>query len=46
MKVVMKIMEKPKKVESETFKRFYSGYMDDRLLDRYTVHKEYAERDE
>ncbi len=46
MKIVMKIMEKPKKVESTVYKRFYSGYMEDQLLDTYTVTKEYVERDE
>ena len=46
MKVVMKIMEKPKQTETTSFKRFYSGAMDDRLLDRYSVYKEYAARDE
>lgn len=41
----MKIMEKPKKVESTVYKRFYSGYMEDQLLDTYSVTKEYVERD-
>ena len=46
MKIVMKIMEKPKKVESAVYKRYYSGYMEDNLLDCYSIEKEYAERDE
>ena len=46
MKIVMKIMEKNKKVDSTVYKRYYSGYMEDRLLDCYSICKEYAERDE
>ena len=40
-------MEKGKKKETTTNpKRFYSDYVEDKLFERYSVAKKYAEKDE
>ena len=46
VKIVMKIMEKPKKRETSSLKRFYSDCVDDKLFDCYSISKEYATKDE
>ena len=45
-KVVMKMVEKPVKKEEHSKKRFYSDCIEDKLLDCYTISKQYAEKDE
>ena len=45
-KVVMKMVEKPIKKEENSKKRFYSDCIEDKLLDCYTISKQYAEKDE
>ena len=45
-KVVMKMVEKPAKKEEHSKKRFYADCIEDKLLDCYTISKQYAEKDE
>ena len=46
-KIVMKMVERSnKKGEDNNKKRFYSDCIEDKLLDCYTISKEYAEKDE
>ena len=45
-KVVMRMVEKPVKKEENNKKRFYSDCIEDKLLDCYTISKQYAEKDE
>jgi hypothetical protein len=45
-KVVMKMVEKPLKAPEHSKKRFYSDCIEDKLLDCYTISKQYAEKDE
>ena len=45
-RVVMKMVEKPLKKEENTKKRFFSDCIEDKLLDSYTLSKQYAEKDE
>lgn len=42
----MKIMEKGKKKEQNSLKRFYSDCVDDKLFDCYSVSKEFTAKDE
>ena len=45
-KIVMRMVEKPIKKEEQSKKRFYSDCIEDKLLDCYTISKQYAEKDE
>ena len=45
-KIVMKMVEKTVRREEQSKKRFYSDYIEDKLLDCYTISKQYAEKDE
>lgn len=45
-KIVMRMVEKPLKKEENNKKRFYSDCIEDKLLDCYTISKQYAEKDE
>ncbi len=45
-KIVMKMVEKSSKKEDQCKKRYYSDYIDDKILDCYTISKQYAEKDE
>lgn len=40
------MVEKPIKKEEQSKKRFYSDCIEDKLLDCYTISKQYAEKDE
>lgn len=42
----MRMVEKPPKKEDNSRKRFYSECVDDKILDCYTISKQYAEKDE
>lgn len=42
----MHMVEKPIKKEEQSKKRCYSDFIDDKLLQCYTVSKQYAEKDE
>ena len=44
-RIVMNMVEKPRKREEQSKKRFYSDAIDDKLFDCYTVSKLYAEKD-
>ena len=44
-KIVMKMVEKTVRREEQSKKRFYSDYIEDKLLDCYTISKQYAEKD-
>lgn len=39
-------MEKPKKKDKENGRKFYSDSVDDGIWDRYSVRKDYIEKDE
>lgn len=41
-KIVMKVMERPRKKETNTGRKFYSDCVDDKLLDMYSVSKNYV----
>ena len=43
---IVKIIEKQQKKDSQTKKRFYSDYVDDRILTNYSVSKQIIEKDE
>jgi|JI9StandDraft_1071089.scaffolds.fasta_scaffold367669_1 hypothetical protein len=45
-KIVMRMVEKPIRKEEQSKKRFYSDCIEDKLLDCYTISKQYAEKDE
>ena len=45
-KNIVKIIEKPQKKDGQTKKRFYSDYIDDRMLNCYSVSKQIIEKDE
>lgn len=45
-KHIVKIIEKPQKKDNQTKKRFYSDYIDDRLMTNYSVSKQIIEKDE
>jgi predicted kinase len=45
-KIVMRMVEKTMKKEEQTKKRYYSDYIEDKMLDCYTISKQYAEKDE
>ena len=45
-KIVMKMVEKTVKKDEQSKKRFYSDFVDDKILDCFTVSKQFAEKDE
>lgn len=46
MKIVMRIMERPKTISSNTAKRYYSGVMEDQWLQCLSMNKCFFDKDE